>query len=984
MFKKTLISLAVASSVGLTGCFDSGETGANANPDYQISNPELDGKTWPLFNPVTGDLPVPNDLIFRSDNPATAINEADGSFQVADSSPPVTTALNQLSGASSVAPPVVQFNGQIDPNSVDSRPFIVNPLAGQEGQPAIIPNPGQNVFLIELEYAGGDPVRGLGAGETPTIPLAITAQVAAGAAPQDLSGRNQAEAGAYLGSLIQSPEYVAEVVTLDGSSAIRINPTKPLNPFKRYLVVVTNEVLDVNGDPIVQDPVYRDVADPDRVLGNPTALAPVRRIVDTFWEKVAASFFAVPNQARPGDALTESDIALSYSFTTSNDQRVLQYIADPKAYFKETILGSIRFSAVSDARTAEEPVTDFFALKTIGDDAVEAADATAEGQAGQLVAAFTAANLLPTPTDQSSTADFGEPQDVTQVSAIASQFVDFGQVNLVQGTIALPYYLGVPTGSSDAEGSVLNTQSWTANAALAAAAGDQLGVQLAQSDPTVSEVVNYRFPFPSETAEVEVPVMVLYPASYDGSTPLETVMYMHGITTDRSTALTFGSALANSSQVAVVVIDQPLHGVTPFGLEEQQVLAEQLLTSGQAGGLPESLAPNETNINAVISGEIAVGFLTQTLISFGQTPENAAAIAPGAVDAIAGGASSADVLGVADSVQAAQLDAAVRSLRSFENTVANAGSTVPGIAKTENERHFDFTASAANTPTAMTETSGESGSLFINLTNFTNSRDKNRQAVVDLLNVRASLGGLDFDGTEGADLDSSSVYFVGHSLGTIVGAPFVAVANESSNPADDIVAAQLLTPGAGIVRLLENSPAFAPSILGGLQAAAGLEQGDADLETFFNVFQAALDSADPINFADSLNQSGSKVLLSQVNGDQVIPNDALENPLGDAFSAYLSGTEPFAELLNAVAVTNANEVDLGTGTFGVPLANAAITRYTEGTHGTPVLPQGGPLDVRVFSEMVRQTATVNVTEGAAVILNFMDQDPDITEIVQQD
>ncbi|CAK9056546.1 Lysophospholipase VolA (Vibrio outer membrane lysophospholipase A), partial [Durusdinium trenchii] len=263
-------------------------------------------------------------------------------------------------------------------------------------------------------------------------------------------------------------------------------------------------------------------------------------------------------------------------------------------------------------------------------------------------------------------------------------------------------------------------------------------------------------------------------------------------------------------------------------------------------------------------------------------------------------------------------------------------------------------------------------------------------AVVDLLNVRASLGGLDFDGTEGADLDSSSVYFVGHSLGTIVGAPFVAVANESSNAADDIVAAQLLTPGAGIVRLLENSPAFAPSILGGLQAAAGLEQGDADLETFFNVFQAALDSADPINFADSLNQSGSKVLLSQVNGDQVIPNDALENPLGDAFDAYLSGTEPFAELLNAVAVTNANEVDLGitdgplTGATGVPLANAAITRYTEGTHGTPVLPQGGPLDVRVFGEMVRQTATVNATGGAAVILNFMDQDPDITEIVQQD
>jgi hypothetical protein len=72
MFKKTLISLAVASSLGLTGCFSGSNSGGNANPDYKISNPELDGKTWPLFNPVTGQLPVPNDLIFRADNPDTS------------------------------------------------------------------------------------------------------------------------------------------------------------------------------------------------------------------------------------------------------------------------------------------------------------------------------------------------------------------------------------------------------------------------------------------------------------------------------------------------------------------------------------------------------------------------------------------------------------------------------------------------------------------------------------------------------------------------------------------------------------------------------------------------------------------------------------------------------------------------------------------------------------------------------------------------
>ena len=48
MFKKTLLSLAVASSVSLTGCLDDGKTTENANIDYQIQNPDFDGKTYPV------------------------------------------------------------------------------------------------------------------------------------------------------------------------------------------------------------------------------------------------------------------------------------------------------------------------------------------------------------------------------------------------------------------------------------------------------------------------------------------------------------------------------------------------------------------------------------------------------------------------------------------------------------------------------------------------------------------------------------------------------------------------------------------------------------------------------------------------------------------------------------------------------------------------------------------------------------------------
>lgn len=964
MFKKTLISLAVASSLGLTGCLSDADEGANANPDYSISNPDIDGKTWPVFNPVTSELPLPNDLIFKSDDPATAIIEADGTFSVADTSPPVTSALNRLSGASTVAPAVVRLNGQIDPDSVDSRPFIIV-TTGSGPVPA--PNPNQNVFLIELEYASGDPVQGLGMGEPPTIPLAITAQVAKGVLPQDLDGRDQAAAGAYLAGLAQNPTYTHEVVELDGTSAIRIHPTVPLNPKKRYLVVVTKEVTDINGDPIIASPTYSNLTDEAQPLGT-ASLAPVRTIINSFWESVAGSYFGVNNTTRP-TPLTVDDIALSYSFTTSNDEEVLKYIADPTTYFRDTVAGAARVAGVKAALANGE--TDFLALATAAGTAE--ASANPDTAAGLLNAGLGA--LLPNPDDRSSSASFGAPEDVTLVSAITSQFVDFGDVNIVQGTIDLPYYLGVPTGQTEAEGAVINTRDFTADLFAASNIGDQLGVQLAQSDASVSDVVNYRFPFPKATNTAQtVPIIILYPANYkgssplDGSAPLETVIYQHGITTDRSAALTFGSALAKHANVAVVAIDLPLHGVTPFSQADKEDLAGTLLEAAGQANVTETR-------EAVINGTFKVGVLLQ--IQAGLDTAN-----PGGIPnlGISDPTNPAQIQNAISTVLIGALDALAPTAKpslagaiGLENAVANAGSTVPGLAQTENERHFNFTAGAANQPVPMTASAGESGSLFINLTNFTNSRDKNRQAVLDLLNLRESLGGLDFDGIAGADLDPMQVYFTGHSLGTIVGAPFVAVANSSADTADDIVAAQLLTPGAGIVRMLENSPAFAPSILGGLQAAAGLEQGDADLETFFNVFQAALDSVDPINFADDL--ATSKVVLSQVNGDLVIPNDPLANPLDQAFEAYLSGTEPFARLLNATAVTG----------NGVPVAvsNATITRYLEGTHSTPVLPQGGPLDVRVFTEMVSETASVIATKGAAVVPNAAGLDLDITEVVQQ-
>lgn len=900
MFKKTLISLAVASSVGLTGCFSGGGAGDNADPDYRINNPAIDGKTWPIFNPVTSELPIPNDLIFDS-------VAKDGTFRVADTSPPVTTALNSLSGASTVAPAVVRFNGQIDPATV-----VAN----------------QTVFLIELSYASGDPVQALSISEPPTLDLAVNG-------PAGL------------------PKFRADVETLDGTSAIRILPLEPLDPKKRYVVAVTKGIQDINGEAIIQSPSYNNLTDESQPLGS-SSLAPVRTLINKLWEPISAAYFGAVSAE-----LSADDIALTYSFTTSNDEKVLQYIAEPAAWFSDQIESFIK---VSVARSAiEGGATSYDTVKATVDGAFGSAQTFAanlpdlfgtgevcDGTAGQtavtcagVALATNFSPLLPNQSARSSadiSLDNSSIKPVPLLSAVTSGILDaFGasstDVTAAQGTVSLPYYLGT-------SGASLVQDSWVADDALAQqlnAAFADAGLSIPQADPTVSTAVNYIFPFPKQQATVEVPMLALYPSS---GTISGVVLYQHGITTDRSAALTFGTALATKGY-AVIAIDQPLHGVAPFTDAEQATLADKLLTGA-------GLEVNETNRTALINGQLSLGLLAQIRqTSCTLDPDDSIAIQ--------------QVIGGACNGVDASFAPKMAGLVSIENTVANAGSTVPGLApKIGNERHFGFYAAQPGVPAPLDYENGvgDSGSLFINLTSFLTSRDNNRQSAVDQMNLQASLSGLNLPTVTGnvvSITDSTPVYFAGHSLGTITGTPYIAAVNanqtvalDASVEGNDINAASLLTPGGGIIRLLENSPSFAPRILLGLQQAAGLEQGDANLETYFNVFQAALDTADPINFVGNLESFSPKVLLSEVQGDTVIPNAADEAVWG---IPALEGT------FNAEV--NGQQVPVFVDSFPAPLAGTKpltlglsnITTYTSGNHGTPVSAD----NTTVFGGMVTET-----------------------------
>ncbi len=960
MLKKTLLSVAVASSIALTGCLDDAETGNNSQINYEISNPNFSGQTYPVFNPVTSKLPLPNDLIIE----ATA---GDGTYKVSDTSPPVTTALNKLSGASTVAPIDIQMSGPVDAATVDGRAFLVTTDA--EGKPSVIPNPTQNVFLIELDYASEEPLTALSAGEKPTIPVAVTAAKAAA---------GDAASGAELYALATNPVYEASVVDLnDGTSLIRINPLKPLNPRKRYIVAVTKEVKDVSGLPLVASPSYQTLTltlDDGSYgpVGN-NALAPIQKLINAFWEPVAATYFGLNNTVRAATglpALTMDSIALSYSLTTSNDKAVLGYMAEPNTWFTNTLRTAVTTGA-RKAHLAAGLENSYDAIKATVDGAIATwpneETQAALGAAYQYCASVGATAGVPAMTclgsvisksyedsglittrPKSRDITFSGSTDAAQVSALMAAIgVSPGQVTVAMGSMKIPYYLGMPTGE---DGSAIQANMFTANSTLAGIMNTQfggIGLTLPQANPEVTDVVNYLFPFPKKTDDVTIPVIAMYPTGAAMDTgALPVVIFQHGITTDRSAALTYGSLLAKTAGVVVVAIDQPLHGVDAISTDSKKALATSLLTAaGQT--------VNDTTVDAVLNGTFSVGALLSIQSQgcpLGITdPTNATQIAT-ATQAVLSGSCGAEA--------AASLGGALV----IESTVANGASTIPGLPRTDYERHFNFTANASQVAVPMDfnpdTASGSSGSLFVNLKNFLNSRDNLRQMVSDLQQLRMSIGNIDLNGNGTPDLSASNVFYIGHSLGTVDGIPFIATVNKTATTADNLVAANLLTPGGGIVRLYENSPTFSPSILGGLAASAGLVQGDASLESYFNVLQMALDAGDAVNYVQDIK--GIPTLFSMVIGDQVIPNSAypLENVLGNATPAPLSGSEPLAKLTSATSIHS-----------GANALNVGITRYTGGSHGTPVLPTPGDATAAaVFQEMIGQSVYMIGSGGTTVVV----------------
>ena len=263
------------------------------------------------------------------------------------------------------------------------------------------------------------------------------------------------------------------------------------------------------------------------------------------------------------------------------------------------------------------------------------------------------------------------------------------------------------------------------------------------------------------------------------------------------------------------------------------------------------------------------------------------------------------------------------------------------------DRELTFDMDFVNNNTGATGPDGkidDSGTHFINLGSLLTSRDNVRQGVSDLLTLRESLVNI-------PDIDASKVGFIAHSLGGLVGTTYLGVETKP-------LPTSLVTTGGGILGIIDKSATIGPRVRAGL-AANGVT--GASYQRFLIAAQSIVDSADPINFAQSA-AAVHPIHMIEVIGDGTannLPDQTIPNLVPP-----LAGTEPLAALMGLKTISKT--------TAGIAPTKGGIVRITQGEHASILRPSkdgGNNLTyLNVFTEMHREVTAFQATGGTTIVV----------------
>ncbi|ODQ00665.1 VolA/Pla-1 family phospholipase [Salinivibrio sp. SS2] len=343
-----------------------------------------------------------------------------------------------------------------------------------------------------------------------------------------------------------------QVLSDAASDTLTVLPVKDLNASSEYIIAITDDIQDVNGDPIGMPSSYAGLKSQTVTYENSLLEAP-EAVIQGVEKLVAAAEGVDPSKIvystwfstqSVGDSLNYTKLATAAGFDAGSLAAIWKAGANPNN------------ADLSNAYTIDITSTQ---------DYDTALDADAQ---------FT---------------QYFDPNDADNIKDILK--TTFSGVNVSKGTIKLPYYLETDSNwnSQPFESAtpslvkVLNAlqdpeQQATITAQLTGAGVDVAvltgndkpqivnelfklaGVTLTKADGSQLDperIITRYSPVPQIKSVQEVPFLLFTPATVGSDTQL--TVYQHGITSAKENAYFFAPNFANANQ-AIMAIDLPLHG----------------------------------------------------------------------------------------------------------------------------------------------------------------------------------------------------------------------------------------------------------------------------------------------------------------------------------------------------------------------------------------------------------------------------------------
>jgi Pla-1/cef family extracellular lipase len=841
--KNLIVSLAVISALGLSGC--GSETIEDVKNDVDNNITPLIASARVVFDPSNGGLSVPNDLLF--------LDTPDGTLNI-----PVGRDLdgNIISGEKNEEGNEIESPNYADPSTA---------LGAVDGWSTT------NPFSLEITFPAGTSLDSNSATNPASVQIFETLM---GGDPSC----EQVPRGAAC-SVVRELTFGIDFVTKASGNSVAVVPLKPLKAKTTYILALTNNLKDNNGKAvagsITYDLVRQDIA--THTLAT-QAQKSLQGVINSYENTITA-------------AGADKD-ALIYTMALTT-QSTIDVLATAKALMANNVP-----TMVEAAMTGTPAIG-------ITDTDLSVADILAGKIPDSLVPLYSAANFM-------------------------------------QGSITLPYYLGVPS----AENPMAPVNDWWKALCDSGAILAGVAAKIAAGE------------LPPET----IPVA---PVSVDDGTCMA-ISAAKELPAPGLRALGFDTKrhLTKFSPVpkANVMMDLVVQMTTPDVAIANAVRANL--------GLPANLA------------EPAAGWPV-VILQHGITSKKEDMLAITGILSLYGMATVAinhPLHGDPDAL----------------------GGLYPGGSRGFDITGPDEIPDGIDDINASTV----SATHYMNLASLLTTRDNLRQSTSDLLGLRLGLnflGGLDAD-ENSIKVDGANVHFLGHSLGAITGINFIALTNTPLDPQVDplfaVRTSSQAMPGVMVANFLMESGAFGDVIKSSLAFASSeafqtyiaqahtvetpptegemvgyyqnfyallTPEQQGELNAVFAKFtfaaQTVTDAGDPANYAAMMVATNTPTHLIEVIGngstnfsDQVIPNSV--------------SSAPFAGTEGAISLLSLSGISETTQDAESPVSGAV--RYLFGHHGSILDPDPraeAPDDIMTgaaTSEMQSQVANFFSSNGHVI------------------